>query len=112
MQLSVLVAEQYKCSKIANEWYQSDYGHLKLKLRLKDNIFEDFIKAMNATLPNKKPVVLGESSEIDICTLILTQAKHVKVEYDEVLLEITSLQLLKPDPEAATETAAHLENVV
>ena len=60
----------------------------------------------------KKPVVTGESSEIEICTLILTKAKHFKMKYDKVLLDITSLKLLKTDPEATTETAAHLENIV
>ena len=100
------------CKRVASIRLWASEGDDKLKLRLKDNIFEDFIKALNATMPNIKPVVLGETSEIDICTLILTQAKHVRVKYDKVLLDITSLQLLKPDPEAATETAAHLENVV
>ena len=56
-------------------------------------MFENFVEALNAkcNLPDDKCVVLGQSSEMDVSSLVLG-ARDVTIEYDKTGNEIMSFK--------------------
>ena len=82
-----------KCNRTTVIRLWAKIGGEELGLKLKDGVFENFVEALNAkrNLPDDKRVVLGQSSEMDVSSLVLG-AKDVTIEYDKTVNEIISFK--------------------
>ena len=82
-----------KCNRMTVIRVWARIGGEELGLKLKDSMFENFVEALNAkrNLPDNKRVMLGQSSEMDVSSLVLG-ARDVTIEYDKTANKIMSFK--------------------